>query len=67
VLCSFCSHFEVDSATVTVKTDSVIAQELYSFAGFDGAPMRSVDRQIQIEEPVGLLGRLLLAAAAATL
>eukprot|EP01052_Picozoa_sp_SAG31_P006671 SAG31_NODE_309_length_17949_cov_11.083361_1_plen_72_part_00 len=32
-----CSHFEMDDATVTVKTDAIIAQELYSFEGFDGS------------------------------
>jgi hypothetical protein len=30
-------HFVMDEATVTVKTDSIIARELYSFEGFDGS------------------------------
>ena len=33
----YTAHFEMDDATVTVKTDSVIARELYSFVGFDGS------------------------------
>lgn len=33
----YTAHFAMDDATVTVKTDSVIARELYSFAGFDGS------------------------------
>ena len=32
-----CSHFEMDDATVTVKIDAIIAQELYRFEGFDGS------------------------------
>ena len=34
---SLCSHFEMDDATVTVKINAIIAQELYRFEGFDGS------------------------------
>ena len=33
----YTAHFEMDGATVTVKTGSIIARELYSFVGFNGS------------------------------